>query len=38
MFAGDAEVPGCGCAASRPGPCATPACEPRQGRKAAALS
>ena len=38
MFAGDADVPGCGWAAPRPGPCATPACEPRQGRKAAALS
>src|SRR5688572_14009617 len=29
---------GRGCAAPRPGPCATSACEPRQGRKAAALS
>jgi hypothetical protein len=38
MFAGAADVPGRGCAASRPGPCATTACEPRQGRKAAALS
>src|SRR5688572_12294837 len=38
LFAGAADVPGRGCAASRPGPCATTACEPRQGRKAAALS